>query len=219
MTNQGRSDPRFPSTEDETPEKDIEKKHLESKRKSVKRVKDHEARPTAITMLSEPPPPPIKSDSLPTISVTLMRSRRMCELPWYDKEVMGSEDQYIFSDEVALSETISERRGRSYVEEGVLRGTFKIKRRSVEEMQYGIQPDLRESTLSHSLPMCSCESVKEEGLTSKSPHLKIVDAEGMKFRFVSNSATSPSTTRRQWFKGLRIRLRRFFLCCNGTEEN
>nr|CUU98138.1 hypothetical transcript [Hymenolepis microstoma]CUU98139.1 hypothetical transcript [Hymenolepis microstoma] len=132
---------------------------------------------------------------------------------------MGSEDQYIFSDEVALSETISERRGRSYVEEEVHRETFKIKRRSVEEMQHGIQPDLRESTLSHSLPMCPCESVKEEGHTSNSPHLKIVDAEGMKFRFLSNSATSPSTTRRQWFKGLRIRLRRFFLCCNGTEED
>nr|CDS33051.1 hypothetical protein HmN_000086800 [Hymenolepis microstoma] len=200
---------------------DMTKKHLESKRESLTNMGDHETRPMTIGMLSEPPPPPIKSDSLPTISVTLMRSKRICDLPWYDKEIMGSEDQYILSDEVATSETNSERRVGICLEEEEsrrrdLQGTFEIKRLSVEKMQYGIQPEKPysgASKLPQFLMECSCGSVEEEELTSNSSDLTTVDAE------VAASATSPSTTRRQWFKGLRSRLRRFFLCCNGTEED
>ncbi|VDO06916.1 unnamed protein product [Rodentolepis nana] len=213
---------------------DGEKKDVESKGENIEKMKEDETRPTTIAMLFEPPPPPIKSDSLPTISVTLMRSRRICDLPWYDREVMGSEAQYVlYDDEEATSETICERGGGVDVEEEKeeeeegsrrrdLRGTFEIKRLSDEKLEYGMEPEktcLRESTLPHFILNCSCESEEEEEkeekevLTTNSPHPSIVDTE------VAASNTSPPTTRRQWFKGLRSRLRRVFLCCNAIEED
>ncbi|VDO15698.1 unnamed protein product [Rodentolepis nana] len=231
---------------------DGEEKDVDSKGESIEKMKEGETRPTTIAMLFEPPPPPIKSDSLPTISVTLMRSRRICDLPWYDREVMGSEAQYVlYDDEEATSGTICERRGGVDVEEDEdeeeeeegsrrrdLRGTFEIKRLSDEKLEYGMEPEktcLRESTLPHFILNCSCESEEEdeeeekeeeEELTTNSPHPSILDTEGMSSRLVTNSlrifsasTTSPSTTRRQWFKGLRSRLRRVFLCCNAIEED
>ncbi|VDO12369.1 unnamed protein product [Rodentolepis nana] len=210
---------------------DGEKKDVESRGENIEKMKEGEIRPMTIAMPFEPPPPPIKSDSLPTISVTLMRSRRICDLPWYDREVMGSEAQYILYDEDATSETISERRGGIRVEEEGeeevevlsrrrdLRGTFEIKRLSDEKLEYGIEPEktcLRESTLPHFILNCSCESEEEdeeEKLATNSPHPSTDDTE------VAASITSPSTTRRQWFKGLRSRLRRIFLCCNIFDED
>ncbi|VDO06806.1 unnamed protein product [Rodentolepis nana] len=195
---------------------DGEKKDVESKGENIEKMKEGETRPMTIAMLFEPPPPPIKTDSLPTISVTLMRSRRICDLPWYDKEVMGSEAQYIPCNEEATSETICERRGGIRVEEKEeeeeeeegsrrrdLRGTFEIKRLSDEKLEYGMEPEktcLRESTLPHFTLNFSCESEeeeKEEELTTNSPHPSTVDTEGMSLRSVSNSLRIC-----YWLKGL-----------------
>ncbi|VDO03925.1 unnamed protein product [Rodentolepis nana] len=122
---------------------------------------------------------------------------------------MGSEDQYIVYDDEATIETISEGRGGICVEE-------EEERMSVEKLDYGIEPEkmsLRESTQPQFLLKYSCESDEKDELTTNSPDLTIVDAE------VAASVASLQTTRRQWFKGLRSRLRRFFLCCNAIEED
>ncbi|VDN99547.1 unnamed protein product [Rodentolepis nana] len=145
------------------------------------------------------------------------------DLPWYDKEVMGSEDQYPLYDVATTKEEEQEheKEKEQEEEEGTrrrdLRGTFEIKRLSDEKLEYGIEPEKtnsREFTLPHFLLNRSCESLEEEEEepSSDSADSTIVDTE------VAASATSPPITHRQWFKGLRSRLRRFFLCCNTIEE-
>nr|CUU97763.1 hypothetical transcript [Hymenolepis microstoma] len=97
-----------------------------------------------------------------------------------------------------------------------LRGTFEISKLSCEKVQYEMEPekpDSIESTLPQFPLKCSCESVKEEEPTSNSSQLSTVDAED------AVCATSPPSTRRWWFKGLRIRLRRLFLCYNAIEDD
>nr|CDS30312.2 hypothetical transcript [Hymenolepis microstoma] len=284
----------------------IKSNHLESGEENVNKTNNGEAIPSTTDMLSQPPPPPIKSDTLPTISVTRMGPRRMCDFPWYDKEVIDSASEYILCDEVNRSETMSEGRSGEWVavedevedgekekevesghrdlrgtfeisrlsvgklqcgmepekpdsvesklpqfplkcsceslkekepifksphlstdeEEGEveevesgrrdLRGTFEISRLSVEKVQYEMEPekpDSIESTLPQFPLKCSCESVKEEKPTYNSPQIFTVDVED------AVCPTSPLSTRRRWFKRLRIRLRRIFLCYNAIEDD
>ncbi|VDN97112.1 unnamed protein product [Rodentolepis nana] len=190
----------------------MENSQLKSEGGSVSETKNEEAIPSMAEILSQPPPPPTKSDSLPTISVTRRGPRRMCDFPWLNEEVINSESEYVLADEVTTRGTMSEESGDEWVaeeeeeEEGAgeeveekveeiesrgrdLRGTFEIKRMSVDRLEYGMQPekpDSIESALSPFLLNCSCESVEEDEPTSNSPHLSIVDSEGTMVCFVFN---------------------------------
>ncbi|KAM3185663.1 hypothetical protein ACTXT7_005920 [Hymenolepis weldensis] len=181
---------------------------------------------TSADMLSEPPPPPINSETLPTISVTRMRPRRMCAFLCNDTEVFDSESQHILSDEVNTSGTFVGSSGGNSEEEGEgveesrlsdLRGTYEIRRSNIKRLQHEIQslpekPDSTEAALPQFLLRCSCES-EEDGLTCNSADFSMVDSKEN-----SSSVNLSSKKRRQWFKGTRIRLRRLLLRCSKAED-
>ncbi|VUZ46453.1 unnamed protein product, partial [Hymenolepis diminuta] len=97
-------------------------------------------------ILSESPPPPINSETLPTISVTRMRPRGMCAFLYNDTEVIDSESQHILTGEVNTSGTFAESSGGNSEEEGEeesrlsdLRGTYEIRRSNIKKLQHEIQ--------------------------------------------------------------------------------